>query len=591
MLTRLLGLLAIVCCPLLAGAAPIPAGLKVKDIKDIPVVADAVLVLQVNGLERIKERVTTMMKAVDANSAKEIGESVDKGFKQLIGEERDLAGLDVKGRFFLAFSSFDVVGGNDIPMVVCLPVPDYKTFQKKFLTADERKSFRFTSEGVDEIESEQLGKTVYLVDDKNGYVIATPSKTTAEAYAAKFDRLTPKGLGDLADTVLENDIAIYFNIERINNLYAAQIGQVKQLLPIIMQQMQNNLPADQLNTVKTYFDSFIRSFEDTKGLAIGLEARAEGANIRLDSTVKAKTPTADFLKDEKPTVLAGLMKLPKGYSTYTASKFGQPFVDLGRTIAELAAAPEDDKTGDAIQKYLDASNQSNIESYTVTTDFTTLRLSTPKEPETIAKTKLKAMAMMTPGAKYANLVLKEAPKTKEADQKIGGYTLHKASLVIDFEESLNDGGDAAIKEAALAAMKKATLEKPNHWFGTDGKNYLEVTAADWPAAKILIEKALADKDSITDDKEAVALRKQLPANATWLMFMDTSSLVNSIVESRENLPETPGVPGASLPAMQKVKTKGTYMGMSLTVKPTGVRFDTFVPTAAVKVMMESKKED
>ena len=163
--------------------------------------------------------------------------------------------------------------------------------------------------------------------------------------------------------------------------------------------------------------------------------------------------------------------------------------------------------------------------------------------------------------------------------------------MIDFEENLKDGGDAAIKEAALAAMKKVTLEKPNHWFGTDGKNYLEVTAADWPAAKILIEKALADKDSITDDKEAVSLRKQLPANATWFMFMDTSSLVNSIVESRENLPETPGIPGASLPAMQKVKTKGTYMGMSLTVKPTGVRFDTFVPTAAVKVMMESKKED
>ncbi len=397
--------------------------------------------------------------------------------------------------------------------------------------------------------------------------------------------------GELADTVLENDIAIYFNIERINELYAQQIAQVKQLLPLILQQGQNNLPAEQLNTVKAYFESFIRSFEDTKGFAIAAEARAEGVNIRLDSTIKPKSPTADFLKDDKPTPLSGLMKLPKGYSTYTASRFGQPFVNLTRSIAELAAAPEDDKTSDAIQKYLDASNQSNIETFSVATDFTSVRVSTPKEPEVIAKTKLKAMTMMTPGAKYNNLVLKDPPKTKEADQKIGGYTLHKASLVIDFEESLKAGGDAAIKEAAMATMKKATLEKPNHWFGTDGKSYLEVTASDWDTAKAMIEKTLTDKNTVTDDKEVIALRKQLPAESTWFMLIDTSSVVNTLVDTRENLPDTPGLPGDTLPAMKKVKTKGTYIGTALTVKPSGVRFDTFLPTAAVKVMLESSKED
>jgi hypothetical protein len=591
MFSRLLSLFALFCFPLLAMAAPIPAGLKVKDIKDVPVTADSVLVVQINGLERIKERVTTMMKAVDAGNAKSIGESIESGLKDFIGKDRDLAGLDVKGRFFIAFQNFDVVGGGELPMVVSLPVPDYKTFQKKFLTADERKSFRTAGEGVDEIEFEQLNKTVYLVDDKNGYVIATPNKELAEAYAAKFERLTPKRLDDLAETVLENDIAIYFNMERINNLYAAQIGQVKQFLPLVMQQMQNNLPPEQINTVKAYFDSFIRSFEDSKGFAIGLEARPEGMNFRLDFTIKAKTATAELLKDEKPTALANLMKLPKGYTAYHGSKFGETFVNLGRSLAEFTAAPEDDKTADAIKKYLEASSQSSIEWYTVNQDQNVLQLRTPKDPETIVKTKLKAMSMLTPGAKYTNLVLKDPVKVKEGDQKVGGWTFNRASMVIDFEESVVQKGDPAVKEAAIATMKKTMLEKPQQWFGTDGKSYMEVTAKDWDTAKVLIEKTLADKDTINEDKEAVALRKQLPSETTWMLMMDTSSMVNSIVQGRENLPDTPGIPGASLPAIKMVTAKGTFLGMALTVKPTGVRFDTFVPTAAVKVMMESKKDD
>ncbi len=590
MRTRILAVLLAVVAPAALSAAPVPVGGKSADIKELPVAANAMLVVQLNGVERTKDRIVKMLQRVDADAAKEAGKQIDEMLKGML-EGRDLGGLDGQGRAFVAVGLLAEVVSEDGPIAFLLPVKDAKTFRDKFLTEVERKSFKKGKAGVDEVEFGANGSTLYLVDNGAGYVIASQNKDTAEAYAGKYEKLTAKTLGTVADAFLTADIGLFVNVARVNEEYAGPIAQARAAVGQLFQLFGGQLDKSQIELAKSGVDGLFQVIEDATGVVIALEARPEGVAVRIEGAFTAGSETDKILSAEKPAALKALADLPKGMSSYTASRWGTGVGSIQRRMMPEFTS-DDDKAADAINKLVDllAANDGDTVSLSGP-EFASLSAATFKDPAKVAEVRLAVFSALDEGAKYSNLVLKKKPKVKKEAEKHAGFTLHSAEVEIDFEASVKATPDPDQREAAIEAMKKLMPEKQTVWFGTDGKRVVNVSGKDWATAKKLLDEFAAAKAKAGDDKAFAATRGQLPAEASYLMLTDAVSLIGQLAEYAGQLGGAiPGAGGAELPKFGKAKGDPAYIGVAVSATKQWVRLDLFVPVGAVKSLMESVKE-
>ncbi len=588
MTRSLLAALAALLLPLSLLAAPVPAGTKTKDITELPVAANAMAVIQLNGIDRTKERLAKMIEGIDPATAKDLAGKLDEQIKTLT-EGRDLAGIDVKGRVFLAVGLFAEVANADGPFALMLPTPDYKTFRDKFLTKGEQKSFTKGKDGVDEFETES-GKTYHLVDIGGGYVLATPNKATAEGYAGKYDKLTVKKLGTLADAFLSADLALFVNMTRVVEEYGPQIAQARAFVPQILALAGGQLEPGQIEVFKVVVDGLFQVVEDATGIVIGLEAKPEGFGLRIEAGFTDGSISDKALAAELPTSLKSLDALPKGRSTYTASKWGKSFAALQRKLSAEFNSNGDDDAENAITKLSDLLAEESSESVSVSgADFTGVSATTTASADKISAARLKVFQLLPQGAKYSNLVLKAKPKVTEKAQTHAGFTLHSAAIEVDYEASVKATADEAQKELAIAAMKKLMPEKQTLWFGSDGKRMVQLTGKDWDAAKKALDEFVKPTAPTADDKAFSAARKQLPDDASYIMLADAVQLIGSLADYAGSLGS--GIPGGpELPKLGKVTGDPAYLGVSFVTKKGSARFDLFVPVAAVKTVMKSAEE-
>ena len=575
-----------------AVAAPVPAGSKAKDVSELPVAADAMAVVQLNGVDRTKGRVAKMLEGIDPPLAKKVGEQLDEVVKEAL-DGRDLKGIDPNGRVFVAVGDFGELAGDTPPVVVAVPVKDYKTFKEKFLTEGERKGIAAAGGGIEQFDAEPAGKTMFAVDTKGGYVVLTPSKETAEKYADKLETLSAKKLGAVGESFLDADLAVFLNLERINQVYGEQIKQGKAFIALAMQQGGAGFDPKQMQVARTLFDGLFQVVEDATGLVIAVEARPEGANLRFDAAFKPDTPTARTLAAEKPNPLKALADLPKGMKTYTASKWGKAFTDLQRSFGGEFAAPDgDEKLAERLVQWADLLASAEGETVTVSgPESASLTVTAFKDAGKVTAAKLKLMKELPGGSTYSNLVLKQQPTVKESAQKHGGLTLHAANIEVDYEASVKNVADATAKEAAVEAMKKLVPEKQTVFFGADGGKFVQVTAKDWAAAKALLDTYADPKAKAGGDPAFALTRKQLPAEAGFVTLVDTVETLNGMAESFGAMAGAIPAPGLEVPKLPgKIKGETSYVGVAFTARPGNARFDLFVPAAAIKTVRKAIEE-
>lgn len=573
-------------------AAPVPAGSKAKDVSDLPVAADAMAVIQLNGVDRTKGRVAKMLEGIDPAVAKQVGEQLAEMVKEAL-DGRDLKGLDPNGRVFVAVGDFGDLAGEDPPVAMAVPVKDYKTFKEKFLTESERKGLAAAGGGIDTFDAEPAGTTLYAVDTKGGHVVLTPSKATAEKYADKLEALSAKTLGAVADSFLDADLALYLNLERINQVYGEQIKQGKAFFNLAMQQGGAGFDPKQMQLARTIFDGLFQVVEDAAGLVIAVEARPEGANLRFDAAFRPDTPTAKTLAGETPNPLTALADLPKGMKAYTASKWGKAFTDLQRSLGGEFAAPDgDDKLTEKLVQWADLLAADDGEAVTVTgPESASLAVTAFKDAGKVTAAKLKLMTELPAGSTYSNLVLKQPPAVKQGAQKHGGMTLHEADIEVDYAASVKNVADETAKEAAIEAMKKLVPEKQTVFFGAGGGKFVQVTAKDWAAAKALLDAYADPKAKAGGDAAFLLTRKQLPAEAGFLTLLDTVETLNGMADSFGAMAGAIPAPGLEVPKLPgKIKGDTSYIGVAFTARPGNARFDLFVPAAAIKTVRKAIEE-
>jgi hypothetical protein len=285
-----------------------------------------------------------------------------------------------------------------------------------------------------------------------------------------------------------------------------------------------------------------------------------------------------------------LADLPKGMSSYSASQWGQGLGGLQRKLsAEFAS--DDDKAADAINKLVDLGGGAGDSLSMSAAEFASLTATTYKDAAKVSAARLAVFQALDEGAKYSNLVLKRKPKVTADAQSHAGFKLHAAEIEVDFEASVQKAGDPNQKEAAIEAMKKLMPEKQTLWFGTDGKRYVQVTGKNWDAAKKLLDEFAAPKAKVGDDPAFAVTRKQLPADAGYLLLTDAVPLLGQLSDYAGQLGGAiPGAPTGELPKFGKGKGDTAYIGMAVAARKQSVRFDLFVPVGAVKAAMKAAEE-
>jgi hypothetical protein len=585
--TRTLAVLLLALAPAALLAAPVPSGGKAKDVTELPVADKSMVVIQLNGIDRTKGRLMKMLEGIDPAKAKESAKEIDEWLKST-AEDRDLTGLDGQGRVFVAIGALAELGADETPVAVLLPVKDYKTFREKVLTKGEQKSFQKGKGGVDEVELETTGSTLYLVDTGTGYVVASPSKDTAEVYAGKYDKLTVKQLGSVAEGFLAADVSVFVNVARVNEEYGGDIAAARAAVGQLFQLFGQQLDQGQAAVAKSLIDGLFQIVEDATGVVIAVDFRPEGFGLRVDGAFTAGSESDKVLSAETPAALKSLADLPKGWSSYSASKWGKGIGGIQRKLTSEFAS-DDDKATAAIEKLTDLLAASDGETVGLSGQgFASLTAGVYADPKKVADAKLAVFKALDEGAKYSNLALKGKPKVTADAQKHAGFSLHAAAIEIDFEASVKATADAAQKEAAIEAMKKLMPEKQTVFFGTDGKRFVQVSAKDWDEAKKLLDAFTTPKEKAGADKAFAVTRGQLPAEANYLLLSDANTLFGLLSEYAGSLGDAiPGGPGAELPKIGKVKGDPAFVGVAVVAKKQSARLEVFVPVAALKSLAKA----
>lgn len=561
---------------------------RAADTPTPPVPADALAVVQVHGVGRLKERLVALATAVVPDKADELKKRIDEQIEQLL-DGRDLSGLTPDGRAAVFVTGFEA-DGDTLPIGFLAPVTDYKRFRDTAFKADERRTFEKGPGGIDSIDVRD--RPVYLIDrSPQGHVLLTPNKPLAERLAKKYDPLTADVLGETADVFSGSDVSAFVNLTRVNERYADQIKQFRQLLTGLFQPggVIPGLDARQLEQTKLVYDGLFQAVEDGKGVALGLSVGADGAAVRGAVAFGPDTPSGKILKDEKPDPLAKLADLPAGQAVYTATKFGAGVTDLSRRLArEFSPADDDDRSKANIDRLagLVATAQQNG-AYTaggLGVGTASLLVLDPTDPGALVDAQLKVYRTLGEGASFQNVRLKGKPTVKEADQRYEGFTLHRATVPLDLEATAASIPDENLRRATVESMKRLVSETPTVWFGTDGKRYVQIGGKDWESARGLLTQFLAGERPVGKGEAFRAVRGRLPAAAAMVAVADAAPATSALGQYIKGMVDAlPGLPGLEVPEFRPAgDLPPAFVGLAVVFKPGSAAFTVVVPVEAMK---------
>lgn len=569
----------VVAC--LTGAAPVGKSDPAK--LELPIPAKSLVVVQVNGVGTAREKLSKFLEAASPELAAKATKNLDVFLKGQLGG-RDLSALTPDGRAYLILTSFDGVLQGEAPAAVLLPTADYKTFREKFLNPDERNSFETGRDGVNQIESS--GRAVYLVHlARSGHVAATADKEVAELLAGKFEPLTGAKLGaTVAPVVVGSDVSVYVNLAEINDRYGDQVRQFRGLFQGLLQQGGMGLDKRQVEQARAVYEALFQAVEDGTGLALGVEFRPDGLLIRAEAAFGKDTASGKLFAAEKPVPLDRLGTLPKGEALYTAGRYSPELAKAMATFSrEFAVGEDEERAVQAIERYTDL--LAGVEGWLSAGSGPrgSLQVMTPKEPAKLAEAHVKVLRNLPEAGWYQNIVLKEKPEVREAEQTHRGFELARASLVLDLEASAGNIPDENLRKATVESMRRLVSERTTYWFGTDGKRYVQVSGKDWDAARRLLDAYLDGKEAVGSDGAFQAVRKQLPAEASQVVIADVGRMLGSFGDYIKAIVEAlPAFPGLDLTELKPARGEPTYAGVAVVLKPGSVGATVVIPSAAVR---------
>jgi hypothetical protein len=564
-----------------ARAAPVPGDQSPLNV----VPAKAPLVIHAQTLETLADHAVAFLKNAVPDQADFVRKEADKFFKDGFDNGRKLKGVAKDGHAFLVFMELPKPADMGPPkLAVLVPVTSFAEFRDNILKEDERKALKDEKGGFQSTVAN--GEAVFFVDKKD-YLVATPHKDVAEAFAGKYDPIKiSKAQGE---RLLKSDLGVYLSMDVFNKDYADQIKQAKKGLQDALKQAEENAPKPYKGVFEAYkglVDPVFQAVEDSQGVVGTIEVKPNGVALHGESELRAGSATAGALKSAKATAFKDLGKLPPGQLYYVGmnvgpalSKFsGQVLLGLGGESGKALA--------EAFDEFVKAEPGEVLGSFNYPP--TGLSVMTPASPDKVVAAQLKMLQAMAGGDSFMNLAFKGKPEVKEKAVKYKNFELNSAHFAFDFEKSDLFGGAGAnplpepARKKLIEAMKKLMGEEMNIWFGTDGKTVVQATAKDFAAAQALLDQYTKGAGGAGDDKGFADVRKELPADATLLALMDAVGYANVIADFARIGFEAAAPPGGGGPKIPPpIKGKTAFVGLAATLEAERGSADFFVSASAV----------
>jgi hypothetical protein len=339
----------------------------------------------------------------------------------------------------------------------------------------------------------------------------------------------------------------------------------------------------QVEQARVVYEALFQAVEDGTGLALGVEFRPEGLLVRAEAAFGKDTASGKLFAAERPAPLDRLGTLPGGEALYTAGRFSPELAKSVVTFSrEFAAGEDEERAVQSIERY--AELLAGVEGWLSAGSGPrgSLQVMTPKEPAKLAEAHAKALRNLPEAGGYQNVVLKEKPEVREAEQTHRGFELTRAALVLDLEASAGNIPDENLRRATIESMKRLVSERTTYWFGTDGKQYVQVSGKDWDAARRLLDAYLDGKETIGSDAAFQTVRKQLPAEASQIVIADVGRMLGSFGDYMKAIMDAlPAFPGLDLTELKPARGAPTYAGVAVVLKPGSVGATVVIPSAAV----------
>jgi len=556
-----------------------------------PYSAKTPVVVSLNGYDKARDRLSKLAAIALPNEAPKLTKKLDDQLEKIF-EGRKLSAIRKDARLFLVVHDLANLFGEDHPPIAALlPVTSYKEFRDSFLTRDELKTLDRGRDGVDAIKTVAFGDEMpaFLVDLKD-YAVVTLDKATADAYAAKYTRGTAEQMGaEQAESFLKADLAVYVNMDAINDQFGDQIKGFKGLIDFGIQQaaQQGALPGfspKQMDALKVLLKGAFQGIEDCRSILFTAEFRPDGLAVRLQARFVEDSPSAKLLSMEQPAALADLAKLPSGLGLYGGMRFGRTISELVRDISQGLSTTEEDVQGTKLiegftKDLLAAGHQGDVSAMSM--PGTSLTLSHYKDPVKAARALTKSYKAIAAGGRVNSVLLKAAPRVSDEAETHGDFTFSAVVLKFDFAGTVANMPDQ-VKDATLQSLKRTLSEETTMWIGTDKKVVIQIMAKNWDAAKELLDQYQGGKRSVGADAGFKLTRAQLPAMANYLIIAETGSAITMLTESIRSTGEAlPGFP--HIPKLTAPKGEPTYVGLAVVLKGESASITAFAPTGALAV--------
>ncbi|MCX7664275.1 MAG: hypothetical protein N2112_01865 [Gemmataceae bacterium] len=588
-----LSIVAILGFTLSAWAAPEPKGeAKPDNLKLLP--DNAVVVLQMNGFGRVKERLGKMLAEAAPDKAQEITGLLNSGLEAALGG-RDLKPISGTGHLYVAITDFEKItsGGG---AVLVMP-GDYNDFKKKVLTDEEQKTLKKDEETGAEVYDLSGGIIKSYLIDRKGTIILTSEADLAKKYAkgenGGLEKILTK---EQIENFISQDLSIFVNLKEINKRYGDDIKGFKALVGPLLDGLEmgdaQGVSKSQIAAMKGLVDLIFQILEDGNSSIFSIDFRPEGLTLKAIANFGAETSSNKFLKAIKPESFPELDKLPSGHTFYSIEKLDIRGTKAGALLGAFSDITDEDekvaKTLEELNKKLAELNPGIAISISDAMGTNGLDIVISKDADKFLDTNVKIFKASTNKSQYGGTPIKAAPKITPDAEKQGNLKFTRVEILLDFDKALIDVEDN------LKPIIKKTLEraygaegKINLWLGSDGTNFMTVKAKDWTAAKKLIDEYTSNKNPLSSDTAFKETRKNLAQNANMISLFETAKTIYGLYTFGRDLFQgiggaIPGLPPVALPELKAPEGKATYIGLSVSLKPETAEITIFVPASGFK---------
>lgn len=574
-------------------ACPAPSEDDTRPGITFPFPARAHLVVCVNGYEATRAKLTKSLAAALPKEAQRLTRWLDEVWGDA-RRDRQLTAVRPDARLFLILHDIALLAEDEPAICVLLPITSYQEFRETFLTKDERQSLD-AGKGVDAIRTTAFGDEthVYLVDLKD-YVAITPEREVADTFAGKYTPATSETLGgEMAETFLKSDLALYVNLDAINEKYGDLVRGLKGLIDLAIQQGQlqgalSFLGPRQLEATREAIRLLVQGFEDSRGAVAGIEFRPDGWSVQVRLRFADDSATAKLLSSEQPDSFELMARLPGKLGIYQAMRLGPRLGRLARELNEDLTTTEDDTRGtELIEQHLKDLATAGSGGRLLATAYpdTVFEITAYQQPEKAARALTKAYKAVAAGGRVNGLVVKTAPRVADEAQTYRGFTFSSIHLNYDFAASVS-GLPEGLRQEMLDQFKLVTPEKAVEWVGADQKVMVRIRAKDWEAAQALLDQYLDNKRTLGAEAAFQRVRERLPREANWLLVADLESVLSNAFRTLESLRDEFPELGRILHGLKRDRPPRSYFGAALTLRPDTITLTAYAPAQTIGSLVE-----